>query len=85
MDLKRGVDLAVNAIASRSYAPSSPSNAALGVEAVGVSVIFKDLADHDGAVLAGIDGDLTRRPCYRLFDNLDAVFFVFVRGLDPRE
>ncbi len=42
---------------------------------------LEDLADHDGAVLAGIGGDLTRRPRYRLLDDLDAVFLVFVLSL----
>src|SRR3974377_1435353 len=41
--------------------------------------MLKDLANHDGAVLAGIDGDLTRRPSDRLFDDVDAVLLVFVR------
>jgi hypothetical protein len=59
--------------------------AGLGIEAVGVGVILKDLADHDRAVLAGIDGDLTRRPGYRLFDDLDAVLLVFVCTLHPLE
>jgi hypothetical protein len=31
-------------------------NSGLGVEAVGVGVILKDLPDHDRPVLAGIDG-----------------------------
>ncbi len=30
-------------------------------------------------------GDLTRRPCYRLFDDLDAVLLVFVCSLDSLE
>ena len=32
--------------------------AGLRIEALDVGVILKDLADHDGAVLASIDGDL---------------------------
>jgi hypothetical protein len=35
------------------------------------------LADHDRAVLAGIDGDLARRVGDRFRDNLDAVPLVF--------
>jgi hypothetical protein len=30
----------------------------LGVEAIPIGIMLKDLADYDGAVLAGIDGDL---------------------------
>src|SRR5262249_16024697 len=59
--------------------------AGLGVEAESIGVILKDLANHDGASLLGIDGDLTRRPGDRLFDDLDAVLLVFVRGLDSLE
>ena len=39
------------------------------------------LADDDGAVLADIDSDLTRRPGGRLSDDLDAVLLVFVGHL----
>ncbi len=53
----------------------------LGVKAVGIGVLVEDLADYDGAVLAGIDGDLTLRPRYRLSDDLDAVLLVFVLSL----
>jgi hypothetical protein len=46
--------------------------AGLGVEAVGIGVILKDLADDNGAVLARIDGDLTRRPPLALLERLAA-------------
>ena len=36
--------------------------AVLGVEAVGILILFQDLADDDGAVLARIDRDLACRP-----------------------
>ena len=35
--------------------------AGLGIEAVGVLILLKDLADDDGAVLASVDRDLARR------------------------
>jgi hypothetical protein len=40
--------------------------------------MLKDLADDDRTVLAGIDGDLARRPGNRLFDDLDAMLLVFI-------
>ena len=52
---------------------------------VTIGVILKNLSDHDGAVLTRIDGDLTRRRGYRLFDDLDAVLLVFIRSLDALE
>jgi hypothetical protein len=35
--------------------------AGLSVETVGIGFVLKDLGNQDGAVLAGIDGDLTTR------------------------
>src|SRR4029077_16915502 len=40
--------------------------AGLRVEAVGVLVLFKDLAEDDGTVLARVDRDLAGRPGQRL-------------------
>ena len=57
--------------------------AVLSVEAVIVLLLVEDLADHNGAVLAGIDGDLARRPGQRLADDLDAVLLVVIGGADP--
>src|SRR6202040_3091588 len=59
--------------------------AGLRVEAVGVRILFEDLSDHDRAVLAGIDGDLARRPADRLLDDLDAGLLVVVLGPQSRE
>src|SRR3954462_13289721 len=42
--------------------------AALGIVAIVVLILLADLADHDRAVLAGIDGDLARRRGDRLAD-----------------
>src|SRR4029077_12083321 len=47
--------------------------AGLGVVAVSVGIVLQNLADHDRAILAGVDCDLARRPGDRLFDDLDAV------------
>src|SRR5262249_9243045 len=55
------------------------------VIAVGVGVLLQDLADHDRAVLAGIDGDLARGPGDRLTDDLDAGLLVVVVGADLLE
>src|SRR6266508_3719163 len=57
--------------------------ARLGVIAVGVAVLLQDLADHDRAVLAGIDGDLACRPGNRLAHDLDAGLLVVVVGAYP--
>src|ERR1700737_95939 len=59
--------------------------AVLRVEPVGVLVLFEDLADDDGAVLARVDRDLARRHGERLADDLDAGLLVVVRGLDALE
>jgi hypothetical protein len=60
-------------VAVRRSSVAEPVLAGLCVVAVGVAVPFQDLANHDRAVLAGIDGDLARRPGDRFLDNLDAV------------
>src|SRR5258708_39315235 len=52
--------------------------AVLGVEAVRVLVLLKDLADDDRPVFARIDDDLTRRPGERLAHDIDAGFLVVV-------
>src|SRR5436190_788194 len=52
--------------------------AVLGVEAVGILILFEDLADDDGPVLARIDRDLARRPAERLAHDLDAGLLVVV-------
>src|SRR5712691_27481 len=57
--------------------------AGLCVVAEGVGVLFQDLADHDRAVLAGVDRDLARRPGDRLADDLDAGLLVVVVGAYP--
>src|SRR6516225_8681599 len=54
--------------------------AGLGVEAVVVLVLVEDLADHDRAVFAGVEGDLARRPGQRLADDVDAGLLVAVGG-----
>src|SRR5579883_3392051 len=56
--------------------------AALSVEAmVGVRAL-EELADHHGAVGAGVLGDLARRHLDRLADDVDADALVVVLGLD---
>src|SRR6266436_4308199 len=52
--------------------------AVLGVEAVRVLVLLKDLADDDRSVFARIDGDLACRPGERLSHDVDAGFLVVV-------
>ena len=52
--------------------------AVLGVKAVGVLILLEDLADDDGTVLAGVDGDLARRSGQRLAHDLDAMLLVLV-------
>src|SRR5262249_57696143 len=59
--------------------------ARLRVIAVGVGVLLQDLADHDRAVLAGIDGDLARGPGDRLTDDVDAGLLVVVVGANLLE
>src|ERR1700751_1247135 len=56
--------------------------AGLRVEAVGVLVLFQDLADDDRAILAGIDRDLAGWPGQRLAHDLDAGLLVVVFGAD---
>src|SRR5258708_39449698 len=46
--------------------------AVLRVEAVGIRVVFQDLADDDAAVLACVDRDLAGRERQRLAHDLDA-------------
>src|ERR1700730_13886710 len=59
--------------------------AGLGVEAVGVLVLLKDLADDDRAVFARIDRDLAGRIGQRLAHDLDAGLLVVVLGADALE
>src|SRR5882757_6476496 len=59
--------------------------AGLAVEAVGVLILFQDLADDDGAVLARVDRDLAGRRGERLAHDLDAGLLVVVLGADALE
>ncbi len=59
--------------------------AGLRVEAVGVLILLKDLADDHRAVFAGIDRDLAGRIGQRLAYNLNAGFLVVVLGAKPLE
>ena len=59
--------------------------AGLRVEAEAVGILLKDLADHDRAILAGIECDLARRPRERFADNVHAVLLVLVRCADALE
>src|SRR5258707_1753612 len=52
--------------------------AVLGVEAVRILVLLKDLADDDRPIFARIDDNLTRRPGERLAHDIDAGFLVVV-------
>ena len=54
--------------------------AGLSVEAIGISVLVQDLADHDRAILARIDYNLARRPAQCLPHDLDTVPLVLVRA-----
>src|SRR3954453_2958893 len=56
--------------------------AGLRVEAVGILILFEDLADDDRTVFTGVDRDLASRPGQRLAHDLDAGLLVVVRGLD---
>src|ERR1700739_991717 len=56
--------------------------ASLGIEAIGVRARLQDFATPEGAVFAGVDGYLARRPWDRLLDDLDAVLLVRVCGLE---
>src|ERR1700730_8468031 len=62
-----------------------PVFAGLGVEAVGILVLLKDLADDDRAVFARIDRDLAGRIGQRLAHDLDAGLLVVVLGADALE
>src|SRR5215469_9593539 len=59
--------------------------AALSVEAVAVRVVFNNLADDDGTVLTGIDGNLACRNRKRLAHDVDAVLLVLIGDLHPLE
>src|SRR5579863_4475125 len=59
--------------------------AGLAVEAVGILILFEDLADDHRAVFARIDGDLTSRPGQSLAHDLDAGLLVVVLGADALE
>src|SRR5271156_1233499 len=50
----------------------------LGVEAELILILFKDLADDDGAVLACVNRDLASRPGEGLAYNVDAGLLVIV-------
>ncbi len=56
MPSSTAAQVACNALSTRSALPELDLGRAarLGVEAVGIGVMLKDLADHEGAVLAGI-------------------------------
>src|SRR4029077_1942437 len=55
------------------------------VEPVGVLILFEDLADDDGTVLARVDHDLAGRPGQRLAHDLDAGLLVVVLGANALE
>ena len=57
--------------------------AVLGVEAVAVLVLLKDLADHDRAVLAGIGGDLAGWSLDGFAHDLHAGLLVVVLRPEP--
>src|SRR3977135_3861003 len=59
--------------------------AGLGVEAVGILLLLKDLADDHRAIFAGIDGNLAGRRGQRLTHDLDAGLLVVVLGAQPLE
>src|SRR3981081_2154529 len=59
--------------------------AGLGVEAVGILLLLKDLADDHRAIFAGVDDDLSRRHAEALADNRDAGLLVVVRGREALE
>ena len=52
--------------------------AVLGVEAEAILILFQDLADDDGAVLACVNRDLASRPGERLAHDVDAGLLVVV-------
>ena len=59
--------------------------AGLRVEAVGILILFEDLADDHRAVLACVDRDLAGRTGQRLAHDLDAGLLVVVLGAQPLE
>src|SRR5437879_8522621 len=59
--------------------------AGLRVEAVGVLILLKDLADDHGTVFTGVDRDLAGRRGQRLAHDLDAGLLVVVLGADALE
>src|SRR5712675_1907735 len=59
--------------------------AGLRVEAVGILILLKDLADDHGTVFSGIDRDLAGRIGQRLAHDLDAGLLVVVLGAQPLE
>src|SRR6516165_1538614 len=59
--------------------------AGLGVEAVGVLILFEDLANDHRAVLTGIDRDLAGRRRQGLAHDLDAGLLVVVLGAQALE
>src|SRR4029079_14033432 len=60
-------------------------NAGLGVVAEHVLGVVEDLADHDGAVLAGVLHDLAGWNLQGLADDADTDLLVFVFGLEAFE
>src|SRR6478672_5481262 len=59
--------------------------AGLRVEAVGILVLFEDLADDDRAIFACVDRDLASGPGQRLPDDLDAGLLVVILGANALE
>src|SRR6266702_206313 len=59
--------------------------AGLRVEAIGVLILLKDLADDHGTVFTGVDRDLAGRRGQRPAHNIDAGFLVVVLGAQPLE
>ena len=55
--------------------------AGLRVEAIGILVVFEDLADDDRAISAGVDRNLPGWGLDRLPHDLDAVLLVFIVGV----
>src|SRR4249919_3805406 len=59
--------------------------AGLRVEAVGILVLFEDLAEDDGTVFACVDRDLAGRPGQRLAHDLNAGLLIVVLGAQALE
>src|SRR5436190_19937122 len=57
--------------------------AGLGVEAIGILILFEDLADDHRTVFACVDRDLASGPGKGLADDLDARLLVVVLGAQP--